>query len=85
MYFLQILEICILFMDKMYTSDLRWRYLVIVYSSKFFTRTQLMGHVLVLMLNVLSFYEYFTSTSEYFLNICCENLFLFVVNKMKLS
>ena len=44
-----------------------------------------MDHVLVVVLNVLKFYEYITSTSEYFLNICCENKFLFVVNKMKLS
>ena len=32
-----------------------------------------MCHVLVLKLNVLRFYEYIMSTSEYFLNICCEN------------
>ena len=37
----------------------------------FYSYSQLMGHVLVLILNVLRFYEYITNTSEYFLNICC--------------
>ena len=50
---------------------------VLGYWSNFFNLTQIiMDHVLVLILNVLRFYECVTSTSEFF---------LFVVNKMNLS
>ena len=64
-----------------------WEKLPCVYCYAFFLTKchDIKQMVLVLKLNILRFYEYITSTPEYFLNICCENLFLFVVNKMKLS